>query len=163
MAYSEVTDLMFGGIPTSGQDLASWITKADEEIDAEIGMLYVTPISFPGSTEARPGKLLIKKISSQLATGRAVMSMDAGSEDTNLHQYGLYLIREAMEALKCIKNGDVVLPGVQMISPDDLTSAPRVYNVDPSSAVEDFFGNFSGPGLNGSNVPYWTGLQRRGG
>lgn len=163
MAYSEVGDLVFGAIPTAQQDLTSWITRADEEIDAEIGTIYVTPLSFPMSTEARPGKLLIKKISYQLATGRAIMSMDAGSEENNIHQYGFYLIKEALAALKCIKDGDVILPGVQILNPEDATSAPQVYNVDSSSAVEDFFGTFNSPGLNGENVPYWTGLRRWGG
>lgn len=163
MAYSEPSDLLFGSVPTVGQDLTAWIARADDEIDAEIGTLYVTPISFPSSSEARPGKLLIKKISSQLATGRAIMSMDAGSEENTLHQYGLYLIKEANAALRCIKSGEVVLPGVQMVSTEDLTSAPKVYNVDQSSAVEDFFSNFSGPNVNGQSVPYWSTINRWGG
>lgn len=163
MAYSSPEDLLFGSIPTVGQDLQKWIDRADEEIDAVIGTLYVTPISFPASSEARPGQLLIKKISSQLATGRAIMSMDAGSQENNLHQYGLYLIKEATSSLRCIQEGDVVLPGVQTISPEDLTSAPKVYNVDESSAVEDFFGNFHASNLTPQSVPYWVTPRRWGG
>jgi hypothetical protein len=163
VAYSEVGDLLFGSVPTVGQDLAAWVDRADEEIDAAIGNIYVTPVSFPSTTEARPGKLLVKKISSQLATGRAIMSMDAGSEESTLHQYGLYLIKEANASLKCIKDGDVILPGVQMISPDDLTSAPKVYNVDSSSAVEDFFGQFNTANRGPQGVPYWINADRWGG
>lgn len=91
------------------------------------------------------------------------MSLDAGSEENNVHQYGLYLIREAMASLKCIKNGDIVLPGVQLINPEDVSSAPIVDNVDSSSAVEEFFGNFRQPGMSGDVVPYWSGLRRWGG
>lgn len=163
MAYSQVGDLLFGAIPTQGQDLEQWITRADEEIDAAIGNLYVTPISFPASSEARPGQLLVKKISSQIATGRAIMAMDAGSQENNLHQYGLFLLKEATSSLKCIQEGEVVLPGVQMISTEDLTSAPKVYNVDESSAVEDFFGNFNTANLGPESVPYWSTRPRWGG
>lgn len=163
MAYSTTADLLFGGIPTVGQDLQKWIDRADEEIDAAIGTLYVTPLTFPASSEVRPGQLLIKKISSQLATGRAIMSMDAGSQENNLHQYGLFLLKEASAALKCIKEGEVILPGVQTISPEDLTSAPKVYNVDTSSAVEDFFGNFNAANSSPGNPPYWVTPRRWGG
>jgi hypothetical protein len=155
VAYSTVQDLMFGSVPLP-VDPERWITAADEEIDASIGRLYVTPISFPGSTEARPAKLLIKKTSAMLATGRAIMAIDAGSQENNLHQYAAYLVREACKTIAAIASGEITLDAVQMTNPEDTSSAPKIYNLDASSAVEDFFGNFQAPVFSDADRPYWS-------
>lgn len=161
MAYSTVPDLLFGSVPTPPEP-EKWIERADEEIDSYVGRLYVTPIAFPATTEARPGMLLIKRVSAQLATGRAIMALDAGSQEDSLHQYAAYLIKESCKVLKSIADGDVTLDGIQMASPDDTTSAPQVYNVDESSAVEDFFSNFQAPSLADGDRPYWMYPYRGG-
>lgn len=155
MAYSSVADLMFGSVPLP-PDPDRWITAADEEIDSGVGRLYLTPISFPSSTEARPAKLLIKRVSAMLATGRAIMAIDAGSQENSLHQYAMYLIREARSVITAISTGEISLDGVQVASPEDATSAPKVYNIDTSSAVEDFFGHFQAPAWPDTDRPYWT-------
>lgn len=155
MPYSTPDDLLFGAVPPP-QNLDHWIQVADDEIDASIGRIYVTPVAFPVSTEARPAKLLIKKVSSMLATGRAIMAIDAGSEEGNVNQYANYLIKEACRIIEAVSSGDITLDGVQMLSPDDTTSAPKVYNVDTESLVESFYGNFQAPPWPETDRPYWA-------
>lgn len=161
MAYSTSNDLLFGSVPPPS-DVDKWIQLADDEIDASIGNTYLTPITFPASSDARPSKLLVKNASAMLATGRAIMAIDSGSEEDGVHQYGLYLIKEARKVIDAIACGETVLTGVQLTGSDaDITSAPKVYNTDASSAVEGFFSNFQTPSFTDFDRPYWM-YQDRG-
>lgn len=163
MPYSTAQDLMFGSIPVPA-DVDKWITVADDEIDAGVGRLYVTPLTFPGDTVSRPGMLLIKRASAMLATGRAIMAIDSGSQEDNLHQYAAYLVKQGCKIIEDIVDGELTLPGVQLVNPESATTAPKIYNVDASSAVEDFFSNFQAPSvLDGEPiVPYWYPNYRGG-
>ena len=157
--YASVADLMFGSVPVPAT-IDTWLQAADDEIDSKIGHIYITPVSFPATSEARPGMLRLKRIAAMLTTGRAIMSIDAGSEEDAVHQYAMYLLREAQDGISELASGDVALPGVQLLSPASTTSAPQISNVDATSAVEDFYGNFVAPDVYQED-PYWS--YRNGG
>jgi hypothetical protein len=158
--YCITSDLMLGNIPIP-TDAQKYVDLAAEEIDSKIGFKYATPVVVGSSPEERPTTLLLKKINAWLASGRLIMAKDAGGEDDQLHQYGFYLVNEAMAALNAIVDGSVVLPGATPATPDDnLSSAPIISNVDASSAVEDFACVFGSPAqqvLAQPRYPYATG------
>ncbi len=158
--YCELADLLMGNIPVPS-DAQKYIDQAADEIDSKIGMKYATPVVVDSSPESRPTTLLLKRINTWLATGRMILARDAGGEDDQLHQYGLYLVNEATAALNAIVDGSVTLPGATPVTPDDnLSSAPIISNVDNTSAVESFgevFGNPASQALTAPRYPWAYG------
>jgi hypothetical protein len=121
------------------------ITQACEEIDSKLGMIYETPIDISDqSTVDRSAKLLIKQIAIHLASGRMMMRIAATRESDTPNAYGVYLIREATQALDAIVSGDVVLPGVPGVEGDPSTpaaiSAPPIFvgNADAPISLDMF-------------------------
>lgn len=148
MAYSTVEDLLLGNIPLSQSfSREKFITDAADEIDSWLGPLYVTPFNMAESSPIkRHSRLLIKRISNFLATGRMILALDAGGEDTNLHSYGARLVKEAQEALQQLKDGQIHLDGAP--TPDGSLSAdsgPTIKNADKASAVDAFYARVMAP------------------
>jgi hypothetical protein len=145
VTYCELVDLDWGNIPAP-PNAEFWLLKGAEEIDGKIGFLYATPVILGLSTEQRPAKLLLKRINSWLAMGRAILSIAAGTEDDQLHQLGKYYVDEAGKALDAIVDGSVILPGVDPATPSsDQQTGPMITNVDAASAVEAFNTTFGNP------------------
>ncbi len=155
MPYSAVEDLLKGDIPYPSRygDGSGFIAVAADEIDAQIGHLYVTPIVLPDTPENRPARLLLKKINNFLASGRLITDMAAGGEDRDLHAYGASLIRQAMALLEDICYGKIILPGADRIDAGEGEyTGPAIYNEDPESLVEGFYQQVSHGEIRG---PYW--------
>lgn len=142
MAYSEPADLLKGDIPLPARygDGTGFINIAADEIDAQLGHLYVTPIVILDTPENRPARLLLKKINNFLASGRLITDMAAAGEDRDLHAYGASLIREALKLLEQICDGKIQLTGAERIETSATEySGPSVYNEDPESLVEGYY------------------------
>jgi hypothetical protein len=150
--YSEVSDLLVGTdlpLPPSPE---KFVQDAADEIDSVLGMRYQTPIAPSDPTGVnRPTVLLIKRISNWLASGRIIMAQASGSELQQVHAYGKNLVDQATVVLQKIENGEIVLPGVATLDPEDLgRSGPIINNLDDGSNVESFYGMVSSPPF----VPY---------
>jgi len=152
MAYCATTDLLAGDIPLTGLDAAKFVNDAADEIDSQIGFRYLTPVA---SDAARPVLLLLKRINAHLATGRMIMAADAAGQRSELHAYGESLVREALASLAAIAGGMVDLPVTPFPSNanDQVEAGPLIYNVDPVSQVEAFYGAFS----SATNPGYYPG------
>lgn len=152
MAYCDSSDLVLGGIPMPAETTATtYVNAAADEIDSYLAGLYVTPITVPMIPDSVPPApvdprhrqttLTLKRINSHLASGRLITALASGGEDDQVHAYGLMLIREALAALNQLKTGIPDLQGVvkhEIANEASLRGA--VYNVDPTSQVEDFYG-----------------------
>lgn len=159
MAYCTKDDLLTGDIPLAGKygDGTSFVDMAADEIDAQIGHIYVTPVEFDESTPekaalARPAKLLLKKINRLLASGRIILDMAAGGEDDSLHAYGNSMWREGVNLLNQISSGKIVLAGAPLLAADateDPNTGPSIHQDDPYSMVEGFYARFG----SGHSVP----------
>jgi phage gp36-like protein len=142
MPYCASDDLLTGDIPVVGRaglDVSKFIQDAADEIDSKIGFRYATPVA---GDAPRPVLLLLKRINSHLATGRLIMAADAAGQRTELHAYGVSLIREAHESLDAIAAGTVdldVAPATP-VAPSEHQQGPLIFNVDPVSQVESFYG-----------------------
>ena len=150
MPYSEVPDLMLGDIrlPTRFGDGSSWIANAADEIDAQIGHIYVTPIDLADTPENRPALLVLKKINNFLASGRIIMDMAAAGEDRDLHAYGLSLISEATRLLTLLSSGQISIPGATPIpGTEGALAGPQIFQEDEFSLVEDFYQRYTRPWL----------------
>lgn len=147
MAYCAVTDLLTGDIPLPGKygNGTGFVDLAAEEIDAQIGHIYVTPVVFDESTPAlaaavRPAKLLLKKINILLASGRIILDMAAGGEDDNLHAYGKSMHDEAVLLLRSITSGQIALTDAPVLAADiTADNGPAIAQDDPYSLVEGFY------------------------
>jgi hypothetical protein len=156
VAYCDKDDLLTGDIPLAGKygDGTQFVNLAADEIDAQIGHLYITPVVFVENTpeqiaKVRPSKLLLKKINTLLASGRIVLDMAAGGEDDRLHAYGKSMLDEAVFLLNQISSGKIILidapelPNVE----DDENTGPSLHNEDPYSLVQGFYDRYSGKTL----------------
>lgn len=142
VAYSEVTDLRHGDIPLQTQHGTGegFVQDAADDIDAQVGHIYVTPIIVIDIPANRPTRLLLKKINNLLASGRLLLDMAAAAEDDNLHSYGLQMLKEGMELLRRVSTGEVILAGATNL--DGNSDAPErlsISNEDPYSMVEGFY------------------------
>jgi hypothetical protein len=150
-AYCTKDDLLTGDIPLAGKygDGSTFVQLAADEIDAQIGHLYVTPVVFaePNNPRARPAQLLLKKINTLLASGRIVLDMAAGSEDQNLHAYGNAMLMEGVNLLNMISSQKIKLVLATEIDEvaDDENTAISIVQDDPYSLVESFYTAYSRP------------------
>lgn len=151
MAYSAKEDLLTGDIPLAGKygDGTPFVNLAADEIDAQIGHLYVTPIVLEDVPANRPARLLLKKINNLLASGRIILDMAAGGEDDRLHAYGASMMKEAIDLLNAITKGQIVLTGAPLLqeAANDLNTAVSIKNEDPYSLVQGFYERYSQPML----------------
>lgn len=142
MAYSTKDDLLIGDIPlpTHYGDGSKFVDMAADEIDSQVGHLYVTPIVIPDLPENRPASLLLKKINNLIASGRIILDLAAGGEDANLHAYGRSMLEEGLSLLKFLTEGKITLTGADFITGEDVqNTGPTVANEDPESLVEAFY------------------------
>lgn len=158
MAYSGVADLLLGDLTLSaGYDKERWIKLADEEIDAKLGWVYALPISPIPPLVALPTHetLLLKQISSKLASGRLIMAQSIGGEDQRLQAYGYSLVKEAMEMLLLIANGDIVLSAPKTEDVEQIPDKrPAIYHHDSESLFSAFENNVMRPDVSGQRPWY---------
>lgn len=84
------------------------ISLASDEMDSYLGYRYVVPIPVSNSDPAKAyGTQLLKTICSQLTAGRIIVSVAAGGEKNKTHEYGRYLIDNALKYLCQIKDGEL--------------------------------------------------------
>lgn len=140
-SYCEKRDLLLGEINVpSFIDSDQYILNASEEVDVALCGVYSTPFTMAENSQTRPTVLFLKQVTSKLASGRIIMAAAAGAEMSEIHQYGIYLVNEAIESLKQVASGEFILPGATQVdpSPSD-TGGVRIKNVDATSNVEDFY------------------------
>lgn len=154
MPYCAPTDLLIGDIPLAGKygDGTAFVQLAADEIDSQIGHIYVTPVLFDESTPekiatVRPAKLLLKKINTLLASGRIVLDQAAGAEDDRLHAYGRSMVNEALKLLEKIMNREIQLTDAPLLTEEAAReyTGPQVINEDAYSQVEAFYDRFQSP------------------
>lgn len=148
MAYAQVGDLRLGNIPLPADPKPQRaVDQAAEEIDAAIGFKYVTPIVIPDGTPTKAAvESLLKEINVFLASGRLVMELTAGTENASLNAYAKYLIDQAVEVLKQIKSGEIILDGAPPVNAGDvIQSGPVHINQDTDSSVDGFYDKLSNP------------------
>ena len=151
MAYCTKDDLLTGDIPLAGKygDGSNFVNMAADEIDAQIGHIYVTPIVFDESTPekaatVRPAKLLLKKINRLLASGRIILDMAAGGEDDRLQAYGASMMKEGLDLLNMLSSGKIELTDAPQLTEaaDNKNTGPLIAQDDPYSLVEGFYSRF---------------------
>lgn len=136
MAYSLVSDLLLGDLAVSvSVNKQKFIDDAAEEIDSKLGFVYELPLSDLPSYQ----KKLLKLINNKLASGRLILTLAIGGEDTALHAYGLRLVTEATNELMLIANGGVELDATSTATIDTSNDMrPVIHNHDAESAVDIF-------------------------
>lgn len=145
MAYSTKADLRIGDIrlPARFGDGSAFVEEAADEIDAQLGHIYVTPFVIDAAVaKNRPAILLLKKINNLIASGRLVLDMAASSEDQTLHAYGASMLKEGLKLLAMIQSREILLTGAELIpnseGKNDPTG-PMIYNEDAESLVQGFY------------------------
>lgn len=158
--YSEETDLQVGPIPLPPYlDKAKVLADTADEIDSNIGFIYKTPINMTDNGPvARPARLLLKRISSHISTGRLILALASGGEDDSTHAYGRMMLKQGQDALRQIANGTIDLDGAEKVDGEAASpTGPMIANVDARSLVEGFYGDAM------SGTPYFGTRRRAGG
>jgi len=154
VAYCAPADLLIGDIPLAGKygNGTAFVQLAADEIDSQIGHIYITPIVFNESTpllvaKVRPAKLLLKKINTLLASGRILLDMAAGGEDDNLHAYGQSLVAEALVLLTKLMHRDIILTDAPLLPDEELreNTAATIIQEDDYSLVGAFYDRMQNP------------------
>ena len=128
MSYCTLGDLLLGQLESRlPPEITTneYINAAADHIDARLGSMYVTPFVTIGVNSLPSHQVkLIKGINAKRASGQIILAATIATEDTVIHQYGLWLIQEADLELAAIVKGEYML------------SAPRVdsegYPLDPT-------------------------------
>ena len=147
MPYSSKDDLLVGDIPLPARwgDGSSMVQLAADEIDSQIGHIYITPITLdPNDPAVRPSRLLLKNINNFIASGRLLMDMGAGAEDTETQAYGRSLLNEGRALLAQISKGLIKLTADLLPTTASEDTAPLVHNEDNESMVEAFYARAGG-------------------
>lgn len=161
-AYAAPTDLLTGDIPLAGKygNGSAFIQLAADEIDSQIGHIYVTPVVFTETTaeeiaRVRPAKLLLKKINTLLASGRILMDMAAGEEGDNLHAYGKSMHDEAILLLNAIMKREIVLTDAPLLVEEAAAqnNAVSIKQEDSYSLVQSFYDRVQNPLAPGFRYP----------
>lgn len=151
VAYCSPSDLLIGDIPLAAKygNGSAFIQLAADEIDSQIGHIYITPIVFDESDEVkaakvRPAKLLLKKINTLLASGRIILDMAAGGEDESLHAYGASMLAEALGLLTRIMERDIFLTDAPLVPSEESreNTGPSVITAEDYSLVDSFYDRF---------------------
>lgn len=141
MAYSVVDDLLIDDSVYS-VDLDKHIGLADDEINVRLGYVYEIPlVPVPPAVGLRAQDiLLLKMISSKLASGRIILAAATPGEDNNLHAYGRYLVNDAMQSLNLLASGEIDIEAVRLdvLTEEDLSRLPSVVNQDEESLLLGF-------------------------
>lgn len=144
--YCTVEDLLLRpDIPLPREfDKQKYINAAAEEIDSKIGRLYQTPviIRVEDSEKYRTTIIALRRINSQLATGRIIMTISTTTESQEVDAYGYYLIKDALQSIDDILNRDFILDGAEpsrSLPTDYTVSKSHIYNLDDTSSVEAFY------------------------
>jgi phage gp36-like protein len=140
MPYSTVDDLLLGDLQTSRTlDKEQFVNDAADEIDSTIGSRYKVPIATANGTVAAHSLLLLKRLNNHIATGRLILAVAAPNEQATLHAYGKDLLKNALEVLCKIRDGEVIIEGAE--ASDSLSTGvlgPVGINADAYSAVDTF-------------------------
>jgi phage gp36-like protein len=142
MAYSAVSDMLLGVIPTPSEEMGrQYVDDAANEIDIALGLRYVTPIVVDEAVAAnRITVSWLQRINNFIASARWLMAVQAGAEADHVNAYAAQLLKEAQSALYKVTNGDIVLPGAPFINTDDLgVQGPVIGQQDLASGVDSFY------------------------
>lgn len=154
MAYSRVEDLLLGDlILPRTVSKEQFVQSAADEIEAKLGFIYKTPLApcvVPeGFPEVDPEfkhlpsheQKLVASINNRLASGRLIMTLDTAGEQTTLHAYGFRLVKEALDELHMVANGEVDLTACRQ-DPSNVSGGidrvPSVLNEDEESLLLGF-------------------------
>ncbi len=152
-AYCTDVDLLLTQnlpMPT-GLSKAKFVQDAADEINTQIGSLYKTPVTFDTAEDQEKYAVtmtFLKQLNARLATGRLIMALDAAGQNSQLHAYGLFLLKEVKDILQQIKDRDIILEGAPVNSndPHELGApGPKVFQLDAFSGVEAFYGIVQNP------------------
>lgn len=147
MPYADPDMRLVGNIPARAElELAGFYDDAADEIDAILGSEFDTPVTVAqdGTSLPRTVSLILRRVNRFLATGRYILAVTAGGEDTQLQAYGASLIREALTALQQILSGTISI-NAKRLSGDAsrVGRQPAVSNTDAASQVDTFYNNFT--------------------
>lgn len=134
--YSEVPDLLVGDLLLSSKvDPQRFVSDATDEINSQLGRVYTLPLGSLPTYQA----LLLKRCANLIASGRLMLAMASGTEDTSVNAYGEMLLREGKSILQGIVNGTIKLDS-PLAPSDGPNNLPVIESADSVSGVEAFYG-----------------------
>jgi len=94
MTWATPDDLLLGDLTYAHLDPERYLSIAEDEMSASLGVMYPLPIPGPSGLSDH-NAVALKIIQSRLASGRLLLALAAGGEDRELHAYGQHLVEAA--------------------------------------------------------------------
>ncbi len=149
MPYSVVADLLLDDLRLKPDfPKQKFVDQAAEEMDSKLGFRFALPLRLEGELVPSPTTwlalpphqvLLLKTINNRLASGRLILSIAVGGEQTSLHAYGYSLVQAALIDLMMVANGDVIFDTALLVPTTPFESkAPAGTNHDEESLLLGF-------------------------
>lgn len=99
MSWATEDDLIVGDMNLRGIETGAYLDDAENQILMYLGRIYELPLP-AGLIENDPGlSKTFKFIQSRFASGTLLMAQAAAAENTDTHNYALYLIQMAQQEL----------------------------------------------------------------
>lgn len=136
-------------LPT-GVSWDSLAQSAANEVDANLGVRYATPIAAnPDDPSTRSTAYWLQNVSSQVAAARLLLSVAAPGSQDSANAYGRYLLGMATAMMNDVISGKVDLAGAEDAASgvDRKITGPTIINQDRYSQVDVFYDNFMGEGI----------------
>jgi hypothetical protein len=142
--YASTADLLIGDITFTTSETDKFVNFAADEMDSELGVMYVIPLSgVDGAAIPAHVLLTLKRCNALIASGRLILSRAAGGEGDTLHAYGKSLVDEGKSLLCAMADGTLTLSGVLKLdafgSVDSGGNAPSIQQGDATSGVDAFY------------------------
>jgi hypothetical protein len=138
MGYAVASDLdqILAKLPVaSGVLRQGFLDAAEAEIHAATIGIYEVPIVVPSSVATTISGVtvgILKSIEQDLAAGRLLLALATSTENTEIHDYGKFLVDGAVAKLTDIKTQVLILPGATLDS-DPNDDKPRPSQISYSS------------------------------
>lgn len=145
--YCTVSDLLLGDtVLQNGFDKQRYVDLAADEMNSRLGYEYVIPIesSSPSEDVGAAALLILKNINLKLASGRLILAIAAGGEETALNAYGNSLCQEAYAELSLVLSGQLPLVNASRLDNEVSVPTARTVNADKESGVDAFYEEFVG-------------------
>jgi hypothetical protein len=158
MAYCEKSDLKYGQLPIAQVvDVNKYINDAADEIDIALGTRFITPVELDtdAHNEQRTLELILKKINSDIASGRVILAVTISNEDLQTNAYGMALLKAGCATLDALASGAYNYPGLVPLpgSPEERSNTIVVRNQDSQSGVDAFYQSVAPGGLYARPMP----------
>lgn len=162
MTWASEADLLTGDMDLGSIDTQMYLDRAADEINIWLGGFYDLDTAFPtiGGTPALTSRMeaALRLTQGRIASGRLIMAQCAGSQDEQLHAYGLWLLGLGMDDMHKF-GGEWQIEGATLLAGQEASDLmPSIHQPNKRSAFDryekTFYDDEDGPSFEETGSSY---------